>query len=351
MTEVYGYGLSWQPTSGLANVHNLPCDHYSGCIGTCQKTYPNSQTGIRFIHTLRDDVDCLDINPVVCNLAGVQAVRTEWQGGIHPEPIGNNPPVGPTDQDVKQKCTYHAEDFTTLDQVRAFINAYQNSANPDFQTNFDKIMMNFCTFTSNQCNNATFGRGYKCSNLRDTTEIGDFCRQWFNNTTTANQNTIGQNYCSQNDTEECQCINRSKNPIYKAAAQAASFKDCCWWLPCKNPSNYFVPTDQTPCDTCPTTVCQAVVEVYNSKHVNFPNAGQYINCPGIENGGGPITPTDSSTFWIAAIIIAILVIVIVLIVPPFQAFVLSHLLIISLVIFIIFGSVGGYVWYNGDYTL
>lgn len=343
MAQIFGKNIPWQlkylpPTFTSTNVTNIECPFKSGCENICPmgtQTGAIQDSGSNFVH---DKVDCLSLNPDVCNVGGVSAISTKWSTSGYQQP---GSPVGGNDTNAKQDCIYNPKDFKTYDQVLAFQNAY--SSNTDFKSNFDEIMKNFCALSSSNCSNSLFGQNLTCSNLRDTTEIGDFCRNWFNSTTDENRDIVGQNYCAKYNTEECQCLNCLKNPIYKDTSVSSPYQDCCWWLPCKNPSDYFVPKEQIPCPSCPTTVCDAIVQAYDSKNVDIPNITQYINCPGIQNGNGPSPSSPPITLYA---VISVLIVTIIFIVPPFRLYILGHILLTVTLVIILFSLGGIYLYFD-----
>lgn len=347
MTQVYGIGY-WSP----GQVTNVNCASAGGGANCDNSCVSGMQTGVWYDNTWsHDTVDCLSLNPAAGALAGLQPRFTEWDQSYGQNPtttLGESP--AHVNTSARQKYTYYAEDFQTLDQVRAFQYAYQNDKyyNPDFSTNFDIIMINFCALQTTNCpNSSIFGQTLYCSNLRDGGDTGDFCRAWFLNTTDANRDLVGQNYCTKYNTDECQCLNRLKNPIYRAAAATASITDCCWWIPCKNPSNNFVPSNMDPCTTCPSNICESIVETYDSSNIHFNNVSQYISCPGINNGPNP-TPSNPSSDTTSTIlftcIIIVLIIVIVMVIPITRTFILGHLLIVSIIVGIIVAIVALYIY-------
>ncbi len=93
-----------------------------------------------------------------------------------------------------------------------------------------------------------------CSNFISTDHNGTICRRWVQeNPNLADDAKL--EYCRNNDSPECECINRNNNPIYREITRVEpALDDSCWHLPCANPSKWLVMSDMLnqPCqeDTC-----------------------------------------------------------------------------------------------------
>lgn len=249
-------------------------------------------------------VDCLLLNGKACteNMEGINPVSYTWTDpSLRASPVTNN-------SDVKQNCVYDVKSFDTFEKVLAFQNKFGQG--PEF----DKIMMHFLTLTSKNCTTdpITNEKRSVCSYLRDNTKVGDFCRNWFAKTSKENQNVIGQNFCTSNpNATECDCINRSNNKIYRAVQQGNPIRDCCWWIPCKNSSQFFVPTEDqgAQCNDCPQSICQQIVNSYNNSGIKDPNISQYISC---NNLGPKPAPQPKIPLWETILKYAIPIIIIIL---------------------------------------
>lgn len=322
MSQVVTSNNKWiqDPNNPNELESQVPCPHNSDCVDVCWKQFPGYATGQETVDTFRNYVDCLGISQATCQIGDVNAISTSWDSYNTNQPASYN-------NDVTQECVYNLSDFNTYNRIVAFRNKF-----PKDDANFNKIMVQFCASPSTNCSTGES----KCSNLKDTGPAGIFCRTWWASASDGDKAAVGTNYCAANNTQECACINRSQNPLYQALVKASQANDCCWWAPCKNADEYFVPS--TPCVTCPTNVCEAVVEAFDSNNFNAKTIGQDIDCPGIQENSTPVVNID----WIFPVIIAILVVVIVILVPPFRLFVTAHILITILFIVLIFGSIGGY---------
>jgi len=133
----------------------------------------------------------------------------------------------------------------------------------------------------------------KCSRMAATGEEGTICRHWLDKKTDDQKEEIMVDLCLNNpDFEDCACVNRSTDDIYKAVTSAVGgaklVNDGCWWTPCKNKSRYLVPPDLDTPDTCPTSICQAVIEVVDTGGgVDIKNNTTNIDCDfsGGDDGG------------------------------------------------------------------
>jgi len=101
--------------------------------------------------------------------------------------------------------------------------------------------------------------------------------------------TLEQNFCSKEDTLECQCLNRETQSAYKSFQNSsyefpANMKgnEGCWYAPCldNSSSNIFIqPSFREEERNCPTTVCQNVVSVINrAGNVNISDLELRTSC-------------------------------------------------------------------------
>jgi hypothetical protein len=156
-----------------------------------------------------------------------------------------------------------------------------------------KLARKFCsTNTSSKCL-----KGNKCSYIKSIDEEGNFCRTFFSTQTPENQESIAQNICFfHRDLPECSCLLRTEDVNYKRLAIAAPFKDSCWYVPCKDSFNNFIPQDlKNP--TCPSNVCQFIIDAANNKNVNISEIQSSISCQSQPNNpkpsASPIIPVAS----------------------------------------------------------
>jgi hypothetical protein len=327
MTQVVTSNNKWvqDPNSPDELKSEIQCPHNSDCVNVCPLQFPGYATGVEDTSgSLYNYVDCLRLSNATCQIGDLNATSTSWDSYNTNQPAG----IKPQGNDlVTQECVYNLSDFNTYSRIVAFRNKF-----PKDDANYNRMMVQFCASPSSDCSTLES----KCSNLKDTGAAGVLCRTWWASASDGDKAAVGTNYCAANNTKECACINRSENMVYQALVKSSQANDCCWWLPCKNPDEFFVPS--TPCTTCPTNVCEAVVEAFDSNNFNAKTIGQDIDCPGIQENSTPVVNID----WIFPVIIAILVVVIVILVPPFRLFVAAHILITILFIVLIFGSIGAY---------
>ena len=134
--------------------------------------------------------------------------------------------------------------------------------------------------------------GTKCSPIFSRSEIGDYCRQKYGLLSDGDRDTVIENYCLRNDTEECKCANRSNNPDYTKLKQGNPYSDACWYIPCANRSRYFVPSDFNKQIQCPQNICQIVYDISKIHDVDINKVKNDINC---DFTGGGIIPTPGGS--------------------------------------------------------
>jgi hypothetical protein len=164
------------------------------------------------------------------------------------------------------KCVYNIDNVNTRSQVLKFIDKFGMN---------DDIEMKYCTQkVTTACPN-----GMKsCSRLKSIGEGGDECRKWFESRPKNIQDATIQNYCLRNNTEDCKCVNRSKNDAYISGKGSYVFSDGCWYVPCANKSGqYLVPSNLIKPD-CPNNVCTQVYDFIKTGNVSIDNVKNDIMC-------------------------------------------------------------------------
>jgi len=133
-----------------------------------------------------------------------------------------------------------------------------------------------------------------CSPLFSASEIGDYCRQQFSRLSDSAKDTVMENYCIRNDSEECKCINRSSNEDYIKLKKSNPYMDSCWYIPCANRSRYLVTSDFNVDTKCPENICQIIVDTAQTHDVDIDHIKNDINCDFTSGGTIPV-PSDAGT--------------------------------------------------------
>lgn len=131
-----------------------------------------------------------------------------------------------------------------------------------------------------------------CSPIFSTSEIGDYCRQQFATLTSGGKDTVIENYCLKNEhASECKCVNRILNPDYNKLKIGNPYSDACWYIPCANRNQYFIPSEFDSTIKCPQNICQIVYNISEVNDVDLNHIKNDINCD-FSNGGVIPDPTQ-----------------------------------------------------------
>lgn len=223
---------------------------------------------------------CVAGNPVPdCNLTGGVNDWTEWWntccGGFCPKqrscvPIdrsecsigldsqGRDPLVSITwdGSAPNLKCVYDIGNVDKKEQLMAFERIFGKS---------DAITGAYCGQPVPTCAEGLTS----CSRYKSVGEGGDLCREWYANLKSDYlRDAVAQNYCFRHDTDDCKCVNRTLTEEYKNLKRGNPINDKCWFVPCANPSRYFVPSDLTN-GTCPENVCEIIFNIYKDRDVTI----------------------------------------------------------------------------------
>lgn len=173
------------------------------------------------------------------------------------------------------QCTYDSSFITTSRQVNEYIEAFGRDENYE-----NEIMPSFCSLQTSSCpTDITTGNPMSsCSNFVETGESGTLCREWVN-CVGSNSDLVKQNYCMNNNTPDCKCLNRNTNSLYTSLSSSLpNIPDSCWWTPCADTFPYLVTTDLLN-PTCPSNTCTQVNNAIRSSSVPIGNNAGFINCP------------------------------------------------------------------------
>lgn len=162
------------------------------------------------------------------------------------------------------QCKFKPEDIDTQSQIYKFIDKFGVN---------DELMRYFCGQAVSQCPD----KETACSRMKSTAPGSRLCRDWYAKRNPQERDAFMQNYCIDHKTRDCNCVNRSTDPIYKLLKQAKVINDGCWYVPCANPSKFFVPS-QLVNPTCPKNVCDIIFQFIKDKKIDIDHVKNDINC-------------------------------------------------------------------------
>jgi hypothetical protein len=152
-------------------------------------------------------------------------------------------------------CTFDLDKIDTYAQVQNYVNKF--AAN-------DRVMGAFCERPGVACASGM----ESCSKLKSTDLGADVCRLWYGGLATdALRDAVATSYCYRYDTQDCRCVNRSLTQEYQKLKPGNPIPDKCWFVPCANPSRYFVTSDLQK-GTCPENICSVVFDIYKDRDVS-----------------------------------------------------------------------------------
>lgn len=283
---------------------------------------------------------CSPVDPSRCPvLNGVSASSAQWDSSLGPPNISCTYPLSVIDS--FQNITDWTNSFSTASCAGQNFDNCNSGANQNCKPcdstqsyNFS-IMPKWCTEEVTTCptnpDNPTENLP-TCPRFISTDAGGVTCQQWAEQMA-RQYPTPGQNpadiakrsFCALNpDSPECGCVGRSYNPIYPILKAGNSFNDGCWWIPCTGTSPSILVTTDISTETCPTTVCQAIINNFDNSGLSLNDVQQYVTCPLQGSGGGGSggnNPTDEGNvilnaikkyWWVVGIILFAIVLALVL---------------------------------------
>lgn len=144
-----------------------------------------------------------------------------------------------------------------------------------------------------------------CSPIFSVSEIGDFCRGQFSKLSSGDRDTVMENYCLKHEkSDECKCMNRSLNQDYITLKKNNPFSDACWYTPCANRFQYFVPSDFNKTTKCPQNICQIVYEISKVHDITDHDIVNDINCDFTNSGVIPDPAAIPGWIYICMLVIA-----------------------------------------------
>lgn len=162
-----------------------------------------------------------------------------------------------------------------------------------------KVLPQYCQQTVTTCPVMQIGGGKAdptCSRMVST-DLDDsaVCGEWKSTESTSHwndywgANAVMMEYCGRTenaDRNECRCINRGRDSVYRTLKVDNPFIDSCWWRDCQvDESDMLLPWDMTqkPTDglaVCPQTICLNIVNVWDNQGVvvNWDDVELYTCC-------------------------------------------------------------------------
>jgi hypothetical protein len=193
------------------------------------------------------------------------------------------------------RCTYPATAIRTLDDV----NTWENNFGVNDPSYNNDLMPTFCAQVSTNCDidPVTNTKRARCSRFHDAGQSGTKCREWASKMKATSAgvqivNNTFDEFCRANNTDDCKCINRTKDSLYnkiKADPAFGKLNDVCWWKPCQQATDYLV-TSELKAD-CTAVICQNITNITGSTINDIKQEGK-INCDA-STSPSPPTPSPS----------------------------------------------------------
>lgn len=289
----------------------------------------------------RAQLTCSKLDTSICPVIGGVTPSVQWTPGL---PRGNSSQWSSA-SNLNVQCSYPAGTIKTVADLNTFNAAFSGNSNRSTIVDTN-IMPAFCSIPSSTCgpDPETGAARTTCSRFSSTDAEGSLCRSWEARKPSA-ADTAKTNYCRSNPkATECRCINRATDPIYQQIAVRSNAPDSCWYLPCKNPDSYLVPSTIQLSTTCPN-ICQQINDFASNEGASLDvnELRQSINCqfntsgastapatvPGKPATGRPTTTIPATTvssvpakgksnIWLYIIIAVVALIIIVAIVVFFM---------------------------------
>ena len=265
-------------TQGTPQSEYIPGPDMSCVCFNCSLFTPryecNTTNGIQD-PTLRDETCCSGI----CTSQPVCMSPSSYSCDIGKSSKNENPLIHVTWDGTPPniKCIYDLDKIDTTEQAKNFTSLFGPN---------DELQNKICFQPVTKCT----GDLTECSRIKSLDTYSDVCRLWYENLPPATQDAYMQSYCIRHNTKDCDCVLRSNNTSYDKLKGLHSYNDGCWFLSCSDSSNYFVPSDLRK-PTCPTNICQIIIDVANAEHVDIDDIKNDIVC-----NFGP-QPPKPDNFW------------------------------------------------------
>lgn len=181
----------------------------------------------------------------------------------------------PVDKFPTIACQYEAQKIKNIYQVNKWVDKFGHNEW------YDKLMFEFCSLLQDDCSLPSPVKACSFKNSRSTDAT--YCSLWFNG---LKKNFISQTFmdfiCKKHPTlHECRCINRSLDPLFLSIKggdkSKMAFGDNCWYSPCTNEFQNFVPNGILEAK-CPDTVCATILNFIDVNSVKMKDLSTVINC-------------------------------------------------------------------------
>ena len=263
----------------------------SHCGGKFQPCGKNERKyGLKRCNIGTDQYECTSICKDTCPQINGTG-QSEWVGD---------------DSELKVRCSYPLAAFNNEKAVTTWVDRFGRESNWS-----DVIMPKFCKAKSWNCPNSLPNTdSHQCSNFIDTGVGGKECRLWADLNPKKAKKAMKE-YCDNNSSsEECMCINRQNNPVYKKIKNSLTVdvSDKCWWKPCQN-DDYILPPGEP---ECPKRKCDVINKIIkNNKSIQRNKLDNLTEC--IINVNYPEnekSKTGTWVWWICGVLLLILLVVI-----------------------------------------
>lgn len=332
-------------TSGVCALHADACGSCGSTFEDTGGTYPECPAGYwpcssyDWPGSLCSSWICTPSDPSLCWSDGnLKVVSTNFTTS-NINQIGNGTTVecpvnGGNDPCPPQaiNCNYNPAQFTTIEQATSFLQFNWGTYQSEAQTNWsDIIMPQICTQTASSLgltaycpNNDAFGGEQMpdCSAMvlvGDPGNYGSSCATWCSSNSSS-CDTAMTTYCSENNTDDCACINRGTYSQYNAfinglEKQGVATQGSCFWEPCQvdNLIPYLVPSSIAS-EPCPEVVqiCDqltAIISILGGQVGVGTNQG-FVDCnqgSDATGGAGNFNSKDLTILIIIVVVIAVII--------------------------------------------
>ena len=210
------------------------------------------------------------------------------------------------------QCYYNLDNINNVDAITQYRDTFGET------TEYNQFLVpHFCGSVATDCipGLAT------CSNFNSADDrTRTICLNWASKADSELVDATKRAYCIDNGTEDCACLNRQSDEIYRSIKSLGLgvINDRCWYLPCRVATSLI--TTDIANQNCPANVCSNVVSIIsqNGNVIYNPTITQNIDCT--FNGTGPTPPPtqptnpgDSNDIWyyiIGGLLILLLLIII-----------------------------------------
>jgi len=193
-------------------------------------------------------------------------------------------PTDPASGGWRATCTYLMSELVTAEQLTHLQQNIDSAS-------FNRLMTTLASRPTAACpiNPLTGTKQTLCSGLRALTEVGGFTRTWFASLPAPQRDTLMAAVCGNNpNLAECKCINRAGDNDYNTMKQIRGLSDSCWFLPCMNSTDFFVPSAlENP--TCPTNTCEIVSTYMSNNNIGTLGKATVLSCPPLAPAMTPAT--------------------------------------------------------------